>query len=410
MTPNALIAPARLAGVSLLRTQTDERLVDLVRAGNDGAFEAIVSRYRGPLLRYCCALLPVARAEDAVQQTFLRAYDSLRASDAEMQLRPWLYRIAHNSTLNALRDRALGHGQLSEQIDGVERPDQAYERSQSLREVVAAVKLLPDRQRHAIVLRELEGRSYDEIAVSLGASNGAVRQLLNRARLTLRAGATAITPLALLTRIPWTPGPGGDTAVRVAEICGGSAGGAVLAKVCATALVTGAVLGGAATVPGGGDGSKARPKTSGRATLPAGHGERRGQTSMTGARADRHSEPGARHDQVGRSANGRNGAGDSKGGADDDDLADRSERDEDHGPGSASGESDSGSGESGSGSEGSESGSGESASSSGSGSGESGSSGSGSLEPDLADSEPSGSGTSSSPLDGLETSGSTSGG
>ena len=58
MTPRALYAPARLAGTPLLRTQSDERLVDLVRAGNDGAFEAIVARYRRQLLRYCSTILP----------------------------------------------------------------------------------------------------------------------------------------------------------------------------------------------------------------------------------------------------------------------------------------------------------------------------------------------------------------
>jgi RNA polymerase sigma factor (sigma-70 family) len=259
MTPQALIAPARLAGIPLLRTQTDERLVDLVRSGNDAAFEAIVARYRRPLLRYCSRFLPEESADDAVQQVFVRAYDALRNGHAEMHLRPWLYRIAHNTALNALRARTPRHEQLSEEIDGVERPDQAYEKNQRLREVVSAVGMLPDRQRNALVLRELEGRSYEEIAASLGVSNGAVRQLLNRARTTLRAGATAITPPGLLTRIPWPSGTSSGTAGRVAELCGGTAGGAVLAKVCATALVTGAVLGGVAAAPDGGDESTARP-------------------------------------------------------------------------------------------------------------------------------------------------------
>ena len=91
---------------------------------------------------------------------------------------------------------------LEEEIDGVERPEQAFERREGLRSVVAAVSALPERQRDAIVLRELEGRSYDEIAAELGVTGGAVRQLLNRARTTLRAGATAITPMGLLLRIP----------------------------------------------------------------------------------------------------------------------------------------------------------------------------------------------------------------
>src|SRR5688500_11547884 len=64
MTPRVLIEPARLAGSTVLRVQTDERLVDLVRAGNDRAFEAIVHRYRRPLVRFCSRVLPPVRAED----------------------------------------------------------------------------------------------------------------------------------------------------------------------------------------------------------------------------------------------------------------------------------------------------------------------------------------------------------
>ena len=148
MTPYALIAPARLAGIPLLRTQTDERLVDLVRAGNDAAFEAIVARYRRPLLRYCSGFMSEARAEDAVQQALVSAYRSLRASEGEMRLRPWLYRIAHNTALNALRDRGLGHEQLPEEIDG----EEAFEKSERLRGVVADLGALPERQRDALVL------------------------------------------------------------------------------------------------------------------------------------------------------------------------------------------------------------------------------------------------------------------
>lgn len=252
VTPRALHAPARLAGVPLLRTQTDERLVDLVRVGNDGAFEAIVARYRRPLLRYCSSLLPEGRAEDAVQQAFLRAYDALRASEGEMNLRPWLYRIAHNQSLNILRDRSLAHDELSEGIDGVERPDQAFEKNERLRDTLAAVTALPERQRNAIILRELEGRGYEEIATQLGVTGGAVRQLLSRARTTLRAGMTAVTPYPLIARPPWAAAGSDRIAERISELCGAGAGGAALAKACATALVTGAVMGGVGASPDGG--------------------------------------------------------------------------------------------------------------------------------------------------------------
>jgi RNA polymerase sigma factor (sigma-70 family) len=166
----------------VLATQTDARLVDLARAGYEPAFETIVSRYRSALLRRAERFLPRERAEDAVQQSFVSAYEAMLRDDSVLNLRPWLYRIAHNTSLNALRDRALRHAQLDEGIDGVERPDQTLERSQGLRELLAALQALPERQREALVLRELEGRSYEEVASELGVSDGSVRQLLNRAQ------------------------------------------------------------------------------------------------------------------------------------------------------------------------------------------------------------------------------------
>jgi RNA polymerase sigma factor (sigma-70 family) len=237
----------------VLSTQSDERLVDLVRAGSEPAFETIVERYRRALMRYVSRLLPPERAEDVVQQAFVKAYEAMHRDAAELNLRPWLYRIAHNTALNALRDRGLRHDELDERIDGVERPDQALERTQGLRDVLVAVQALPERQRDAILLRELEGRSYEEIALALGVTGGAVRQLLNRARNSLRSAAAAVTPMPLLTRLA-----SGDStepvAARVGELVGVGAagGGALVFKLCATALVTGAVVGGVAVTPDSG--------------------------------------------------------------------------------------------------------------------------------------------------------------
>lgn len=260
MTPRALFHPARLARRPVLSTQSDERLVDLVRAGSDPAFETIVARYRQALMRYVSRLLPPERAEDVVQLAFVNAYRAMHRGNAELRLRPWLYRIAHNTALNALRDGALAHAPLDDRLDGVERPDQAIERAQGLRELVVAVQALPERQRAAIVLRELEGRSYEEIAAQLGVTDGAVRQLLNRARNTLRAAAAAVLPAPLLTRLAAAE-PVEPAAGRVAELVGvGTAGGtAVAAKLCASVLVTGAVVGGVALAPEGARNSERGP-------------------------------------------------------------------------------------------------------------------------------------------------------
>src|SRR3954469_14862479 len=253
LTPKSLIEPARHAGTALLRSQSDARLVDLTRDGNERAFEAIVQGYNRPLLRYCSRTLPAARAEDAVQQAFLSAHRAIHAGDAELNLRPWLYRIAHNASLNLLRQHGLDHDEVSEEIDGVETPVQAFERGERLRTVVAAVQDLPERQRSAIVLQAVEGRSYEEIAAELGVSDGAVRQLLNRARNTLREAAAALTPSGLLTRVASSGGEA-TVAERVAAALAGAGGSALMAKAGATLVVAGAVAGGAAVggLPGSG--------------------------------------------------------------------------------------------------------------------------------------------------------------
>lgn len=228
---------------ALLATQTDERLVALTRAGNERAFEVIVQRYQGPLTRYANRLLPASRAEDAVQHAFINAYEALGRSDDAIELKPWLYRITHNASLNLLRQNGWDYDQIPPDFDGVMRPDQAFDLGQRLRDTVAAVQRLPDRQREAIVLRELEGRSYEEIAAALGTGDGAVRQLLNRARTGLRTAAAAITPWPLVLRLATSPtGAGAERAVEVA-------GAAGLVKVGAATLATVAVVGGAAVGP-----------------------------------------------------------------------------------------------------------------------------------------------------------------
>ena len=310
MTPRALFHHARLARRPVLSTQSDERLVDLVRAGSDPAFEAIVERYRRALMGYVSRLLPPERAEDVVQQAFVNAYDAMQRGDAELNLKPWLYRIAHNTALNALRDRGLRHDQLDESIDGVERPDQALERTQGLRDVLVAVQALPNRQRDAIVLRELEGRSYAEIALALGVTDGAVRQLLNRARNSLRAAAAAITPMPLLTRLA-SSDPAEPVTARVAEMVGvGAAGsGALMAKVCATALVTGAVVGGVAVAPDSGRDDRRGPPVGAEPAKAAEASTADTQsTSAVPSPSGDHAERAATPRQEGRS--GRRGDGD----------------------------------------------------------------------------------------------------
>jgi RNA polymerase sigma factor (sigma-70 family) len=217
---------------SVLERASDERLVALTREGSDAAFEAIVRRYRTPLVRYGTTFLDPQRAEDAVQQSFLKALTALRRDKRPMQLKPWLYRIVHNEALNAARRTELGTEELDEQFDGVPQPPDVVARSERLRELVSGIAALPERQRSAVLLREFEGRSYAEIAGALGVTTPVVRALLHRARVRLRDACGAFLPIAEIRS--WL------------EALSASAAGSSAAKVGAAAVVTGVIAGGAA--------------------------------------------------------------------------------------------------------------------------------------------------------------------
>jgi RNA polymerase sigma factor (sigma-70 family) len=306
MTPWAVINPARLAGSGLLRTQSDARLVDLVRAGNDRAFEAIVLRYHRQLLRHCRRLLPGGRAEDAVQQAFLRALEAMRADERDLQLGPWLHRIAHNTAIDSLRRLDSHWEELDDRMDGVEPTDAAVERRARFDSVVSTMGDLPERQRRALVLRELEGRSYDEIAATLGVTGAGVRQLLNRARNTVRAAAGALVPPALAGRIA-----GSQATVRIAEIMDPPGTSALMAK--ATAVVAaGAVALLAVNGPPTSDGGHVSRAEAG--TRPPAVQDRpdTGKRSAAAAPADAGSE--ARRTGADRSESRRDAGGDRKDG------------------------------------------------------------------------------------------------
>src|SRR3954468_20309328 len=111
---SALQHPAGLAGMHgrspLLRLQSDERLIALVRRGNHHAFEALVARYQARLLAFCRHMLSSKEdAEDVLQEVFAAAFNAVLADNRAINVRPWLYRIARNRSLNHLRrTQALG--------------------------------------------------------------------------------------------------------------------------------------------------------------------------------------------------------------------------------------------------------------------------------------------------------------
>jgi RNA polymerase sigma factor (sigma-70 family) len=235
---------------TILRTQSDARLLALVGAGHDRAFEAIVERYRKPIMRYCRRFLPEPRAEDAVQQVFLNAWSALRAGSEVSDLRPWLYRIAHNAALDAVKRVGYDYDELTEALDVTSASSEEVERRWVVRETLTGVAGLPANQREALLRTAVEGQSRAEIARDLQISEGAVRQLVHRARATLRSAATAVTPMPLVSWLAAT-GPGsGQTPTRIAELAVGglgAGGGAALAKTGTVVVAAGVLAVGAGT-------------------------------------------------------------------------------------------------------------------------------------------------------------------
>src|SRR3954452_6894912 len=233
----------------LLRTQSDERLVSLARAGHERAFEAIVERYRGPLLRAARRVLPEARAEDALQQALIAAWTALQRGDEVRDLRAWLYRVVHNTALNQLRVSGYDYEELEDALRIADAGDDELERRAVMRQTLASLAALPERQREALLRTSVIGYSQEEVARDLGISEGAIRQLVHRARVSMRAAATALTPTPLVSAAA-SGARGGSLADRIAELAAGAApaGAATLAKAGTAVVLAGGALGGPALV------------------------------------------------------------------------------------------------------------------------------------------------------------------
>ncbi len=188
-------AAAGLHGRSpLLRLQSDERLIALVRRGNHSAFEALVGRYQSRLLAFCRHMLSSKEdAEDVLQEVFAAAFNAILADEREINVRPWLYRIARNRSLNHLR-RATAVGVDSMDVHlsegGLTTADKVHKREE-FRLLIADVQDLPETQRTALLLREIDALSYEQIAEAMETTVPSVKSLLVRARVSLAEAAQA---------------------------------------------------------------------------------------------------------------------------------------------------------------------------------------------------------------------------
>jgi RNA polymerase sigma factor (sigma-70 family) len=177
-----------------LRLQSDERLIALIRRGQHAAFETLFSRYQSRLLAFCRHMLGSKEdAEDVLQEVFAAAFNAILADEREINVRPWLYRIARNRSLNHLRKAsAIGVDSMDVHFaeNGVSTADKVMRR-ESFRQLIGDVQELPETQRTALLLREIDALSYEQISDAMETTVPAVKSLLVRARISLAEAAEA---------------------------------------------------------------------------------------------------------------------------------------------------------------------------------------------------------------------------
>lgn len=164
----------------------DAILVRAARSGDVDAFEELVRRYQASVYRVALRILgSSADAQDAAQETFVRAWRAFPHFRQDSTISTWLYRIVTRRALDKIAARrtteTLGDVELQSGLD----PAHTAEQRERLRAVTRAIGSLPPGQRAALVLREFEGLSYQEIAAILGASLPAIKGRIHRARLTI---------------------------------------------------------------------------------------------------------------------------------------------------------------------------------------------------------------------------------
>ena len=236
----AVDAPPPALPPSMLTAMADTTLVGLIAAGSDDAFTALDVRYRRRLVRFARGFVPggTPDAEDAVQEAMVRALRALRGGSRPDAVGPWLHRIARNCALDlTAAGRRHPVVELADHAHPVAEDAQAaVERRMGVRGLVTDVGALPDTQRSALVLRELEGRSYADIADELDVTVPAVKSLLVRARQGLRRAqdgrrVAALLPFPLLSRV----------AERIATLWEPVAAGATPKVACVAVVVAGAI-------------------------------------------------------------------------------------------------------------------------------------------------------------------------
>jgi RNA polymerase sigma factor (sigma-70 family) len=175
-----------------LRLRSDEHLVSLFRAGREEAFDVLHERHRRRLHATAARALRSSGGdpEGVVQEAFLRAHRQLRDDRRPIDLKPWLHRVVRNLCIDELR-RERPTSELSESDRASEDVYSTLSRRHELRRLIEDLADLPEQQRAALLMRELDGLSHEEVATALDVTPAASRQLVKRARSGLVAAAEA---------------------------------------------------------------------------------------------------------------------------------------------------------------------------------------------------------------------------
>jgi RNA polymerase sigma factor (sigma-70 family) len=170
-----------------MRRSSDERLVRRAKKGDRRAFEAIFERYHQDLYRFCLTMVGDRQdAEDALQATMVKLMRALPGEAREIQLRPWIYRIARNEAIDTIRRRRETVGIVPEQVAAGPGIIETAESRERLGRLIDDLRELPERQRAALVMRELGDLEFGEIGSALETSAEAARQAVYEARVSLR--------------------------------------------------------------------------------------------------------------------------------------------------------------------------------------------------------------------------------
>lgn len=179
----ALSASPRRGRAAGLRFAGEDGLARRATAGDTAAFAEIFRRYNRELGRYCQAILGSReQAEDALQNTIVSAMKALPGETREIALKPWLYRVAYNESISLLRQRRPTAELDTELAEPGSDLGERAERREGLRALLGDLEMLPERQRGALVMRELSDLSFAEIAGTFEFSEGAARQAVYEAR------------------------------------------------------------------------------------------------------------------------------------------------------------------------------------------------------------------------------------